>query len=171
MLGSAGEQRARRTAPHEHSNGQWVDVTLFARPRLFSPDLACPTVSPTSSQSTCSEPQAHITTMAGTILDPAFALNEDGTAKDIESFVQSLKNDPEKLALIEADEEVRDIVLNDRQALQQLLQEVFQARDPCVRPSVFTSSIHSEGAQSSSCHSCGRVRRRSRSVRSGANSV
>lgn len=60
-------------------------------------------------------------------LAEAFRLATDGSAVDPVAFQEALRADPAKLAAIEADEELRDVVLGqDTTALQALLRTIFQ---------------------------------------------
>lgn len=62
----------------------------------------------------------------------AFKLREDGSAVDPAKFAAALAADPEKLALVEADAELREVVLNGEAdgyaALQGLLREMHKVR-------------------------------------------
>ena len=54
--------------------------------------------------------------------DSPFALNTDGTAKDPVAFQQGIRNDPDKLAVLQTEPDTLQTVLgDDTQALQDLL--------------------------------------------------
>lgn len=60
-------------------------------------------------------------------LDPGFALAEDGSARDPQAFQAALRADPSKLAAIEADEALKEVILGDDTGpLQDLLRSIFQ---------------------------------------------
>jgi len=59
----------------------------------------------------------------------AYALNEDGTAKDPVAFRKALLEDPAKMESLKEEPEVLDIVKSDDiQAFQELLKSVYQVR-------------------------------------------
>jgi len=57
----------------------------------------------------------------------AYALNEDGSAKDPVAFRKALREDPAKMESLKEEPEVLDIVKSDDiQAFQELLKSVYQ---------------------------------------------
>jgi hypothetical protein len=57
----------------------------------------------------------------------AYALNDDGTAKDPVAFREALKADPAKMEALEKEPEVANIVLGDDvNAFQELIKSVYQ---------------------------------------------
>jgi hypothetical protein len=62
--------------------------------------------------------------------DP-FALNPDGSAADPAAFRAALHGDAGKMAALDADPQLREVLLGeDVAAMQALLQEVYQVRQP-----------------------------------------
>ncbi|KAI8100478.1 hypothetical protein PSENEW3n2_00000670 [Picochlorum sp. SENEW3] len=60
--------------------------------------------------------------------NPAFAMNEDGTAKDPAAFRKALLEDPAKMEALKEEPDVLEIVQGDDiQAFQELLKSVYQA--------------------------------------------
>ena len=59
----------------------------------------------------------------------AFDLNADGSAKDPKAFQQGIRNDASKLALLQEDTDVLNVVLgDDLQALQETLRTTYRVR-------------------------------------------
>lgn len=59
--------------------------------------------------------------------DPRYDVNDDGTAKDPAAFRQALREDPEKLKIIEEDPHLASALLgDDTNAMNEVLKSVYQ---------------------------------------------
>jgi hypothetical protein len=65
-------------------------------------------------------------------MDPAFALNEDGSAKDVAAFRAAVRADPQRMAEVNAHPEVAKLVLDSDDATFQ--KELRQAVQVCTCP-------------------------------------
>jgi hypothetical protein len=63
------------------------------------------------------------------MVEGPFAMNDDGTAKDPVAFREALRSDPEKMEALEAEPDVKRVVLGDDiHAFQELVKLEYHVR-------------------------------------------